>query len=125
MAMQAFFNRNAKKDDKIAELEKQVKRLTEQSTKLAEEKATLQAENARLELTWKTHCDDLQKRYDRASQEAEERFKSIQSIRLTLAELLPFLRALKKGNFRSDRGNTGKYEELREYIVRYDKAVGE
>ncbi len=104
-------------------LEAQVRRLTEQNTRLV-------AELDRLELTWKTNYDLVLAQREEARHDAAEwdaanvRLQErLDAIRLTLAELLPFLRSLKRGNFRSDRGNIGKYEELREYIRRYDKAV--
>jgi hypothetical protein len=127
MGIQVFTDRTLRerdreKDARITELEAdnirleaQVARLTEQSTKLAEE-------NDHLNVTWKMNYELLLERVGKAEQEAEEREKAIQAIRLTLAELLPFLRNLKRGNFRSDRGNTDRFEALRALVAKYDKA---
>jgi hypothetical protein len=118
MAIQSFFNRNAKKDEKIAELEKQVQRLTEQNKTLSEE-------NERLNKTWKFNYDLLLERVEKAEQEAGELQDANSELGLMHDELMDFLRSIKPGVFRSDRNGKECYKELEARLAKYDKAVGE
>jgi regulator of replication initiation timing len=123
MAIQSFFNRNAKKDEKIIQLEQQVARLTEQSTKLAGEKAVLQAENERLNKTWKFNYELLLERVEKAEQEVGDLKDANSEIGLLHDELMAFLRTIKPGVFRSDRNGKECYKELQARIAKYDSQV--
>jgi hypothetical protein len=131
MGIQVFTDRTLRerdreKDDHIKwleadniRLEAQVARLTEQNKQLAEGQATLEAENEHLNKTWKFNYELLLERVGKAEQE-------LQAMHQACSELLPFLRTIKPGVFRSDRNGKECYKELQARIVKYDsQMIGE
>ncbi len=112
--IQAFFNRNAKKDEQIIQLTKQVEGLLEQNKRLV-------AEKERLELTWKTTYDDLQARHDKLHATLGEMEEAQGELGLLFDETAVFLRKIAIGtHIRGDKpGGRALVERAKALLVQY------
>src|SRR6266699_6822175 len=112
--IQAFFNRNAKKDEQIIQLTKQVEGLLEQNKRLV-------AEKERLELTWKTTYDDLQARHDKLHATLGEMEEAQGELGLLFDKTATFLHRVAKGeNIRSQQtGGRALIEQAKALLVQY------